>query len=321
MTQASARGAACVSVDLDTLHHYRAIHGLKPRDDGRDDVTYTVGLARALALFDELGVASTLFVIGQDVAQEGHRQLLSVAHEQGHELANHTFEHRYDLRDQPSHIRVTDIAKGESAIEQITGLRPVGFRAPGYNIDDAILETLQERRYLYDSSIFACPPYYAAKAAVMAALKLRGTPSFSAMTLPQTLLAPITPYYPTPGRLWRPDRDARLPLELPMCVVPGLRLPVIGTSLHLFGWPGFKLIYPSLKRAYQRCLQLEFHTIDFIDAQDLDDSDVELIARQPDLRVPWANKRALYRSIFELISQDYTFRTMASVARAWPKPR
>lgn len=310
--------AACISVDLDTLHHYRAIHGLSSQGDASDqrapDLTYAIGVARALELFDEFNIASTLFVIGRDVEVPEHLELLRVAHEQGHELANHTYEHRYDLRHQPAHIRDVDIARGEQAIERVAGLRPVGFRAPGYNIDEGLMETLARRRYLYDSSIFACPPYYMAKASIMGVMQLLGKPSRSSMTLPSTLLAPINPYRPRRGRLWRHDPKSDRPIELPMCVIPGLRLPIIGTSLHLLGHRGFELVYPLLRATYKRCLQLEFHAIDFMDAQDIQDE--ALIKRQPDLRVPWSQKRHLYGHVFSRLSEDYTFKTMTSVARA-----
>ena len=51
-----------------------------------------------------------------------------------------------------------------------TGVR--GFRAPGYDVSPAMLDTLARLGYRYDSSIFPAPGYYAAKAAVMAALAI-----------------------------------------------------------------------------------------------------------------------------------------------------
>jgi len=159
------------------------------------------------------------------------------------------------------------------------------------------------------------PPYYMAKASIMGVMQLLGKPSRSSMTLPSTLLAPIHPYRPRRGALWRHDPSSDRPIELPMCVIPGLRLPIIGTSLHLLGHRGFELVYPLLRAAYKRCLQLEFHAIDFMDAQDIKDE--ALIKRQPDLRVPWHQKRHLYAHVFSRLSEDYAFKTMTSVARTF----
>lgn len=306
---------AAITVDLDVLEHYRAIHGLPPKQTPGPDPTYEVGVRRLLELFESFGIESTLFVVGRDVEEPVQRGLLEQAHARGHELGNHTFEHRYDLREHPPHVRAADIAGGERAVESVTGRRPVGFRAPGYNLDDAMLQTLAQRGYLYDSSVFACPPYYLAKGAVMASLLLRGKPSHSAMTKPQNMLAPTRPYRPKAGQFWRSDARSTLPLEIPMCVVPGVRFPVIGTSLHLMGRAGFSAAYPLLKRYHASCLQLEFHSIDFMDATDLDEPD--LVARQPDLKVPWERKKSLYSFIFEKIARDYTFAPLEAFARGW----
>lgn len=307
---------AAITVDLDTTPHYHAIHGLPaPPAEGADPI-YAVGVSRLLDLFVEARVIGTLFVIGQDVAAPAHHALLTRAHEAGHELGNHTFFHRYDLRHRPVAAQEEDIERGEEAIASVTGAAPVGFRTPGYNLSESLQEILTRRGYLYDSSVFPCPPYYAAKGLIMAARRLGGRPSRSSMTLPQSLLAPITPYHPTPGAFWRPAAaaDTPRPLQIPMCLIPGARFPVIGTSLHLLGARGFARALPLLTRAYPKLLQLELHAIDFMDADD--PGMAPLAAHQPDLRVSWADKRALYLDVFkQLAAAGYTFAPLASYRR------
>lgn len=308
--------AASVTVDLDTSAHYRAIHGLPAPAPGEVDPMYRVGVARLLDFLEERAIPATLFVIGQDVdAHPAHRVLLEQAVAAGHELGSHTFYHRYDLRRRAPAEVVEDVALGEEAIAALTGARPVGFRTPGYNLDGDLFEVLARRGYLYDSSVFPCPLYYAAKGAVMAWLRLRGRPSRSAMTRPGMQLAPITPYRPSPRDVWRPGGDASRPLEIPMCVVPGARLPVIGTSLQAMGAAGFAAIYPALRRTHRRLLQLEFHAIDFMDAND--EGVAALAGVQPDLRVPWPTKRERYHRILDRVARDYDFATLAEVARRW----
>ena len=60
------------------------------------------------------------------------------------------------------------IEEGARAIERATGERPVGFRAPGYTITDEVFDVLAELGVAYDSSVFPCPAYWAAKAAAIA---------------------------------------------------------------------------------------------------------------------------------------------------------
>ncbi len=302
---------ACLTVDLDSMACYRAIHGLAAQAGDEVDAAYAVGVRRLLDFFGEFDIPATLFVVGRDAEQPAHAELLREAIERGHELGNHTYSHYYDLPRRSAAVQRDEIARGEHAIEAAGGVRPVGYRAPGYNITPQILQLIIQRDYLYDSSVFPCPPYYLAKGAIMAFRRLTGRPSRSAMTAPQNLLAPITPYRPARGRLWLHDPSSHYPVEIPMCLVPGLRFPIIGTSLHLLGKGGFDTVYPLLRRRHTDVFQLEFHAIDFMDADDV--ASAELIAAQPDLRVPWPQKRAIYTHVIDRLRHDYTFSTLRNV--------
>lgn len=306
--------SACVTVDLDTTRFYRDIHGLPARHTTGPDATYTLGVQRLLALFAQCGIRSTLFVIGEDV--EPHLAMLKRAHKQGHELGNHTYHHRYDLRAQTHATICQDIERGEEALARITGKPPRGFRTPGYNIDAQIFEELERRGYLYDSSVFPCPPYYFAKGAIMAGMALRGKPSRSMMTPAAMMLAPTRAYRPSSSNIWRAHQRSTRMWEVPMCLVPGVRFPLIGTSLHLVGTKGFGALLPLLRRRYRRLLQLEFHAMDFMDSSD--EGMQELVGIQPDLKIPWAEKRARYMEIFGMISQHYAFMTLAEAVRRLP---
>ncbi|MFW6057580.1 MAG: polysaccharide deacetylase, partial [Persicimonas sp.] len=209
-----------------------------------------------------------------------------------------------------------EIARGEEAIEAACGHKPVGYRAPGYNITSDLLAILAARGYRYDSSVFPCPPYYAAKAAIMGWRKLSDRPSRSAMTPARNLLAPIGPYRPARGQLWRRDDDSGLPVEIPMCLVPGIRFPIIGTSLHLLGRTGFDAVWPLLRKSYDQILQLEFHAIDFMDANDVDAP--ELTDAQPDLRVSWPEKRELYIHVLQRLRESYVFSTLQNAVDTLP---
>lgn len=316
----AGRGFACLTVDLDSLACYREIHGLAPPDappDGADHA-YSVGVRRLLDFFEDSGVASTLFVVGKDAEHPEHAALLGEASAAGHELGNHSYSHFYDLPRRPLQVQREEIARAEEVIARVAGHKPVGYRAPGYNISLPLLKVLAERDYLYDSSVFACPPYYAAKGAIMGWRRLRARPSRSAMVDPRTLLAPLQPYRPAGGQIWRADPDSGLPLEVPMCLVPGARFPIIGTSLHLLGKTGFDLMFPLLHRAHPQIFQLEFHAIDFMDAADLGGvaGAPELVAAQPDLRLAWPKKREIYAHIVARLGAHYDFATLGDAVRA-----
>ena len=309
----------CITVDLDGLDCYRAIHGLGGQargETGGVDPVYDVALPRILDLFDAHAVRATLFVIGRDAERPAQARRLDEAAGRGHELASHSWAHDYGLRGRGIAAIRDDMRRADEAIAEVYGIAPVGFRTPGYNLSPEILEVCAERGYLYDSSVFPCPSYWAAKGAVMAWLKLRRRPSRSQMTRADTLLAPITPYRPSREALWREAPGGELPYEVPICLVPGVRIPIIGTSLHLLGELGFDAVLPLLRRAHPSLLNLEFHGIDFLDR---DDPGCDTLVRhQPDLRIPWRTKARRYAHVFERIAgAGYEFAPMETAVRSF----
>ena len=191
------------------------------------------------------------------------------------------------------------ICAGSDVLFCATGHRPTGFRAPGYTVSDALLQVLQDSGVGYDSSVFPCPVYYAAKAAAVGAIRIRGRRSFSVLGTPAVLAAPTRPY--RAGRpYWRRGEGM---LELPIQVTRRLRLPFIGTTLTLAG--------PTRARWLTRgvvgepFVNLELHGIDFLAEED----GLQALGRyQSDLRVPWARKLdTLSAVVGELRASGYSF--------------
>ncbi len=226
-----ARRLCAVSVDLDEIPNYFAIHGLpEPRGPERS-LVYDVAIDRLLELAADLSIPLTLFAIGSDLARSESAERLREAHQAGCEIANHTLDHPYDFVRLGRSEMVRQVAAGARAIEHAVGARPVGFRAPGYTVTDEVMAVLTELGVEYDSSVFPCPAYWGAKAAALGAIALRGRRSRSILDTPAVLLAPTRPY--RVGRpYWR--RGAGL-LELPVQVTRGPRLPFFGTSVTLGG--------------------------------------------------------------------------------------
>ncbi len=296
-----------VSVDLDEIPNYFAIHGLAEPEGPASTLVYDVAIDRLLALAKELAIPLTLFAVGSDLSRPASAAKLRTAREAGCEIGNHTLDHRYDLvrlgRDE---IR-RQVHEGSRAIERATGAAPVGFRAPGYTITDEVFSVLEELGTLYDSSVFPCPPYWAAKVAALGLIALRGRTSRSIVDTPAVLTAPTRPY-----RIGRPYwRRGEGMVELPVQVTRGPRLPFIGTSVTLGG--------PRLARHLARgcagepLVNLELHGIDVLDASD---GLEPLRPHQHDVRVPRARKvDALRAAVEELRAAGHAFVTLSEAAR------
>lgn len=306
---------AAVSVDLDEIDCYAAIHGLTDRSLLSEEARHAVyrrALPRLVALFARLDVPVTFFAIGRDLVHTDNRARLRELSNQGHEIGNHTLNHFYDLTRRPLDEQRHEVSGGADAIEAATGIRPIGFRSPGYTMTDALFSVLEDERLRYDASVFACPSYYAAKALAMAGIALRGRESRSVLADPRVLAAPADPY-----RIGKPFyRRGQGLLELPVGVTSTLsaRLPYIGTSLILAGPRGTRLLTQLM--ASRPFVSLELHGIDLSDAQQ--DGLSGLAAYQPDLRKTAAVKESILTIAIETLrARGYRFVTHAQAADAY----
>ncbi len=299
---------ACVSVDLDEIPNYHAIHGL-PGGAAVDTLVYDLALPRLLDMAASGGFPLTLFAVGSDLSRQSAASGLARAARLGHEIANHSLDHRYDLTRLPRAEIERQISAGASAILAATGVSPEGFRAPGYTITGEVFSVLADMGIAYDSSVFPCPSYYAAKTMAIAYIAARGRRSHSVVDDPRVLTAPVRPY-----RVGVPYfRRGSGILELPIQVTRGLRLPFIGTTITLAGPDRARWLARMCKG--EPLVNLELHGIDLLSRLDGLDA---LSAHQLDVRVPLQRKLDSLDAVFTTLKDaGYTFTTMAEAARAF----
>ncbi|MBN1946376.1 MAG: polysaccharide deacetylase family protein [Bradymonadales bacterium] len=313
MTWPKGATFAAVSIDMDGIEFYHAIHGLEP--PAPDWLAYRLGLARFLEMLQQLDLAATLFVITRDLEDPQVVRLLQEARRAGHEIASHSHHHHYHFAHLDGTAMDHEIRHSAERIAAVFGTAPAGFRAPGYSASNQVLKCVQEAGYQYDSSVFPCPPYYLAKALIMGGMRLVGRRSGASLTDPHALIAPLVPYRPDRDRFHRPAGRMRAHglWEIPIGVVPGLRFPLIGTSLALVGVSGFRLCFPWLRQSLP-VLNLEFHAIDLMDASDLE-LDRRLVEKRPDLRRPAAQKLAIFAEVLQMVRQRYQLVTLQQLTR------
>lgn len=286
-------GILCVSVDLDEIRCYHEIHGLDP-DAARAGTIYERAVPRIARFLSDRGIGATFFAVGRDLRTSGAAQAIRGLAADGHEISNHTMNHRYDLTLLPSREQEEEIRGGAEAIRAVTAADPPGFRAPGYNVHLGLLDLVRDAGHSYDSSVFPCPSYTAAKAAAMGWKRLRGNPSRSILGDPRILLAPNMPYRLGRDGVW--TRGDGL-CELPITVVTPARLPFIGTSISLMGRKIARVISRSAAR--MGFVNLELHGIDFIDAAG--DGLSHLEEYQPDLRISLGNKTEAIGAVIDVL--------------------
>ena len=107
-----------------------------------------------LTILDQYQVKATFFIVGW-IAEKCPELVKKIA-TAGHEVGCHSYWHRkiYDLT--PEEFR-EDTKRAKDILEEITGRKILGYRAPSYSITKKslwALDILEELGFEYDSSIF-----------------------------------------------------------------------------------------------------------------------------------------------------------------------
>jgi polysaccharide deacetylase family protein (PEP-CTERM system associated) len=144
-----------MTVDVEDYYHVTAFDRVVSRDVW-DSYPSRVrrNTERLLALFEDVGVRATFFVLGW--VAEKFPDLVREISACGHELASHSHWHRlvYDLT--PEEFR-SDLRRSRDAIEAAAGVRVTTFRAASYSITRRslwALDILVDEGFVCDSSIF-----------------------------------------------------------------------------------------------------------------------------------------------------------------------
>ena len=107
-----------------------------------------------LQVLDQFEVKATFFVLGYVADQ--HPELIRQIRDAGHELGVHGYYHRFVNRLTPTAFD-KELALAKGALKRITGVTPIGHRAPYFSINAQTpwaFEVLAAHGFRYDSSVF-----------------------------------------------------------------------------------------------------------------------------------------------------------------------
>lgn len=107
-----------------------------------------------LALFDEHNVRGTFFILGK--LADRYPGLVTEIADAGHEVASHGWSHRPVFELSPSDF-LNELVRSVGQLENITGRKVLGYRAPDFSITGRTLwalDLIADRGLEYDSSIF-----------------------------------------------------------------------------------------------------------------------------------------------------------------------
>lgn len=110
-------------------------------DDGPDPVQ----TPQILALLKRYDAKATFFVLGKWA--EKYPELIVQEQREGHEVANHTFNHMYSNRSTGASKVLREMDAAEKSIIEAGAERPVLFRPPGGFYNDTLVQMAKQKGY------------------------------------------------------------------------------------------------------------------------------------------------------------------------------
>jgi polysaccharide deacetylase family protein (PEP-CTERM system associated) len=143
---------AAMSIDVEDWFQVENLRAVVARDTWDErELRVEANTDRMLQLMAERGVRATCFILGW-VADRCPALIRRIA-DAGHEIASHGYGH--DLIYSLSHDQFReDIRRAKALVEDLTGARIRGYRAPSFSITDWAIDILREEGFEYDSSAF-----------------------------------------------------------------------------------------------------------------------------------------------------------------------
>ncbi len=148
--------ANVASFDVEEHHRIEAAVGVEITPELQAEYSARVesSTRRLLDQLAEVNALATFYVVGQ-IART-HPKLIRDIHDAGHEVGSHSWDHRRVHHFTPEAFR-EDLRTSKDALEQATGARVFGFRAPTFSIVKETgwaVDVLADCGFEYDSSIF-----------------------------------------------------------------------------------------------------------------------------------------------------------------------
>lgn len=301
---------AAVSLDADNQWSYMKTHG----DAGWESFPSYLDVLVPVTcdLFDELGLKITWFIVGQDAALPENRAALSQLVARGHEVGNHSFKHEPWLhRYSRAEIR-EELARAEGAIGDACGLRPIGFRGPGFSLSTDVLETLADRGYTYDASTLPtwigplARAYYFRQAKLTAEQREERSMLFGRFS---EGLQPNGPYR------WQLPSGRRM-LELPVSTIPALKTPFHLSYLIYLAQASERLLDTYLTVAIEACKRLNtppsflLHPLDVLGGDQ-----VPALKFFPGMELDGARKREIFLHVLGRLKASFDLLPMNEYAR------
>ncbi len=271
-------------------------------------LVYEKAVPRILDFLNEVNIRATFFIIANRLSDRTVRNSIREIVKQGHEIANHSYDHQHYL-DRSYSETEEDIKKSTEILNDITGRAVLGFRGPSLTFNRFTPELLEKHGYTYDSSIHPTPLFlFEWLYLSFFSAQKRNRPNLFFL---RHAFNRLTPYPVSATSLFKKDINGRI-VEFPISTVPFLRIPYYPT-FHFMLKPLEALFRPLFY--LNRQIVFLAHGLDFLNIEA--DGLPSGFRRHPGMKLPLSKKKEYFRRIIEQARKRHDVCTLARQREAF----
>ncbi|MBP1143168.1 polysaccharide deacetylase [Pseudomonas savastanoi] len=143
----------CLTFDFDGVAIWLStFKQVSPTPLSRGEFGAEVGMPRLLDVLKRRGVPATFFVPAHTAAS--YPDLVKRIITEGHEVACHGYIHESPVGLELAEERAL-LSKSMDTLQAVTGVRPIGYRSPAWDLSANTIDLLEEHGLIYDSSLMS----------------------------------------------------------------------------------------------------------------------------------------------------------------------
>jgi peptidoglycan/xylan/chitin deacetylase (PgdA/CDA1 family) len=273
---------------------------------------FDIFIPLVLEILDSLGQKITFFMVGQDAALEKNKKFISLISKYNHEIGNHSYSHEPWLHLYEKKKIYDELIKTDREIKEVTGIKPIGFRGPGFSWSNDLLEVLNDLEYLYDASSLPtylgplARLYYFWKSDLSTEEKEKRKMLFGSFTDGFKKNRPYFIKLPSGKRM----------LEIPVTTMPILKVPFHLSYLLYLGGYSKPLMRLYLKTAITMCkifnvgISFLLHPLDLLGGDK-----VSTLKFFPGMNINTENKIAIFREVLMELKKHFNVFPMNEYAK------
>lgn len=141
-----------ISIDVEDWFQVENLKGAIARETwDNQELRIEANMDWILNELDSSNTKCTFFILGW--IAEKLPQLVKHIHAAGHEIASHGYGHELIYK-HSREVFAQDLERSRKFLEDLTGERILGYRAPSFSITDFAIDVLRDQGFRYDSSLF-----------------------------------------------------------------------------------------------------------------------------------------------------------------------